>query len=74
MISRQKLFTVCPDKVTTLKALKRNGYYPPRVNDAMMTIKFMSGVIQKKTWWLPCTKMMQVWICADPPSKIEIAA
>ena len=39
----------------------------------MMNQSFLLGVL-KKTFWLPKSHMMKVRVCADPPSKITMAA
>ena len=61
MISKQKVLSLCHDKVTTYKSLKRNGYYCPALKSSLMTMKFMRGVIFKTDYWLPEREKISIY-------------
>ena len=74
MISKQRVLQLCPDKLTSYKALQRNGLYCPSVKCPLMSVKFMRGVIFKTDYWLPTTAEISIHQSPDPPNNAEIAS
>ena len=68
MVTKSKVFSVCPDKETAYKALQRNQYYCPALKSSIMTLKFIRGVIFKTEYWLQKVSEIQIFISPDPPS------
>ena len=63
----------CFDGKTMYSCLVRNGYLMPPRKDPINTQKFMKGIMCKKNWVLHSDHVVSVRMCADPPSRKELA-
>ena len=73
MVSLSEAHMRIPDRKGLYKALLRNQYIMPPMKDAINTVKFMRGVIDKKYWVLHSTESSTLKVCADPPNRKVLA-
>ena len=73
MISVEDARQRIPDGKSLYNALVRNQRLMPPRKDAINSQKFMRGVWTKKYWVMSSHEVVGYKMCADPPSKKQLA-
>ena len=64
---------ICPDNKALYECCQRNQFILPQLKDALVTREFMEGAMRGEYWCLKSDHVHAYRVCADPPSKRELA-
>lgn len=70
----QQALSVVPDRHALYVALLRNQVVMPPYKDSIVTTKFMQSILEGRNWCLRSTDVKYYRVCADPPSRKELAS